>query len=90
MAPPEIIKRTFEATTEYAINVEAENRAIGRRHYKSIFPFLQEKQINNQVPDMVQRPFFAFGNRCPNFLLRSFFAQKYAHVSFSSLTSPEI
>ena len=43
MAPIEVIKKTFKATTQYAPNVEAENRTIGRRHFKSRFPFLREE-----------------------------------------------
>ena len=48
MAPIEVIQKTFKATTQYATNVEAENRTIGRRHYKSRFPFLREKRVNDE------------------------------------------
>ena len=30
------------------MNVEIENRAVGRRHYKSRFPFLREKRLNDE------------------------------------------
>jgi len=48
LAPKEVIKRTLDATTQLAINVVVENRSIGRRHYKSRFPFLREKRLNDE------------------------------------------
>ena len=30
------------------MNVEVENRAVGRRHFKSRFPFLREKRLNDE------------------------------------------
>ena len=46
-APNDILEKTFMATTQLAMNVEAENRLCGRRHYKSRFNFLKEKRIND-------------------------------------------
>ena len=43
-APEDIVRKTFQATTQMAMNVEAETRISGRRHYKSRFPFLREKK----------------------------------------------
>ena len=48
LAPKDIIKKTFEATPQLAMNVEIENRAVGRRHYKSRLPFLSEKRLNDE------------------------------------------
>ena len=42
-----VVRKTFEATTQMAMNVEAENRTSGRRHYCSRFPFLKEKRVND-------------------------------------------
>ena len=47
MAPEDVVRRTFESTTQMAMNVEAENRTSGRRHYRSRFPFLKEKRVND-------------------------------------------
>ena len=47
MTPCDVIRKTFEATTQLAISTEAENRLIGRRHHKSRFPFLREKRLND-------------------------------------------
>jgi hypothetical protein len=47
LAPEDVIRKTFEATTQLAMSVEAENRDIPRRHYKSRFPFLREKRVND-------------------------------------------
>ena len=44
----DVITKTFTATTQYAANIEAGNRTIGRRHYKSRFPFLREKRVNDE------------------------------------------
>ena len=48
-APDEIIKKTLEATTQYCLVPEEENREMPRRHYKSRFPFLREKRLNDEV-----------------------------------------
>ena len=47
LAPTGVIRKTFQATTQMVMNVEAENRQIGRRHFKSRFPALKEKRIND-------------------------------------------
>ena len=47
LAPEEVVKKTFEATTQMAMSVEAESRDIPRRHYISRFPFLKEKRVND-------------------------------------------
>ena len=47
LAPEDVIRKTFMATTQLAMNVEAENRTIPRRHYKSRFAFLKEKRVND-------------------------------------------
>ena len=39
MVPIEFINKTFKATTQYTTKIEAENRIIGRRHYKPDSPF---------------------------------------------------
>ena len=46
-APEDIIRKTFDATTQYAMNVESENRMSGRRHFKPRFQFMKEKRIND-------------------------------------------
>ena len=46
-APEDIVRKTFQATTQMAMNVEAETRMSGRRHYKSRFPFLRERRVND-------------------------------------------
>ena len=46
-APDDVIRKTFQATTQLTMNVEAENRLSGRRHMKSRFAFLNEKRIND-------------------------------------------
>ena len=46
-APEDVVRKTFEATTQMAMHVEAENRMAGRRHYRSRFPFMREKRIND-------------------------------------------
>ena len=46
-APEDVIRKTFMATTQLAMNVETENRLSGRRHYKPRFAFLKEKRIND-------------------------------------------
>ena len=48
LAPEDVIRKTFEATTQLVTNVEVENRTIGRNHYKSRFPFLREKRLNDE------------------------------------------
>ena len=47
LAPEDIIRKTFQSTTQLQMNVEAENKRVGRRHYKSRFPALKEKRIND-------------------------------------------
>lgn len=47
LAPEDVVRKTFQATTQLAMNVEAENRMIGRRHLKSRFTFLKEKRVND-------------------------------------------
>ena len=47
LAPTDVIRKTFQAMTQMVMNVEAENRQIGRRHFKSRFPTLKEKRIND-------------------------------------------
>ena len=47
LAPEDVIRKTFLATTQMATNVEAENRTIPQRHYKSRFAFLKEKRVND-------------------------------------------
>ena len=47
LAPEEVVQRTFDATTQMVTNVECKNRDIPQRHFKSRFPFLREKRIND-------------------------------------------
>ena len=47
LAPEDVIRKTFQSTTQLQMNVEAENRKVGRRHYKSRFPALKEKRVND-------------------------------------------
>ena len=49
MAPLYVIKKTFKATIKYTANIEAENMATGRIHWKSRFPLLWEKQISDEL-----------------------------------------
>ena len=46
-APDDIIRKTLEATTQYCLVPEEENREMPRRHYKSRFPFLREECLND-------------------------------------------
>ena len=46
-APEDVVRKTFAATTQLAMNVEAENRMSGRRHYKPRFVFLREHRLND-------------------------------------------
>ena len=48
LAPEDVVRKTFEATTQMAMSVEAENRIVPRQHYKSRFPFLREKRVNDE------------------------------------------
>ena len=48
MAPEDVIHKTFEATTQLAMSVEVENRMVPRQHYKSRFPFLSGKRLNDE------------------------------------------
>ena len=47
LAPDDVIRKTFEATTQLSMSVEAENRLIPRQHYKYRFQFLREKRVND-------------------------------------------
>ena len=47
MAPEDVVRKTFDATTQLCMSVEAENRAVGRRHFKSRFPILKEKRLRD-------------------------------------------
>ena len=47
LAPPDVIRKTFGATTQLAMNLEINNRAVGRRHFKTRFPFLKQKRLND-------------------------------------------
>ncbi len=47
LTPSDVIKKTFEVTTQLYTNIESENKVIGRRHFKSKFPALKEQQIND-------------------------------------------
>lgn len=47
MAPPDVIRKTFNATTQLGMNLEINNRAVGRRHFKTRFPFLKQKRLND-------------------------------------------
>ena len=46
-APEDVIRKIFEATIQMAMHVDAERRMDGRRHYKSRFPSLREKIVND-------------------------------------------
>ena len=48
LAPDDVIRKTFQATTQMAPTVEVENRLIPRQHHKSRFPFLKEKRLNDE------------------------------------------
>ena len=47
--PDEVIERTLEATTQFCLIPEEDNREVPRKHYKSRFPFLREKRLNDEV-----------------------------------------
>ena len=48
LAPEDVIRKTFQATTQLAMSVETENRLVPRKHYKSRFPFLRENRLNEE------------------------------------------
>ena len=48
LAPEDVVRKTFQATTQLAMSIEAENRVVPRDHYKSRFPFLRERRINDE------------------------------------------
>ena len=48
MAPLSAVQKTFEATTQMAPNLEIENRAVPRGHYKSRLPFFKYKRMNDE------------------------------------------
>ena len=43
LAPEDVVRKTFEATTQLCMSVETENIIIGRRHLKFRFSILKEK-----------------------------------------------
>ena len=47
MAPEDVIRKTFEATTQLSMSIETDNRLVPRQHYKSRFPFLREKRVHD-------------------------------------------
>ena len=47
IVPEDVVRKNFDAITQLVMNVEAENRTIGRNHYKSRFPFLRENRLND-------------------------------------------
>ena len=47
IAPPDVIRKTFQATTQLGMNLEINNRAVGRRHFKTRFSFLKQKRLND-------------------------------------------
>ena len=48
MAPFDVIRKTFEATTQMAPTIEVENRSVARDHFKSRFPFFKWKRLNDE------------------------------------------
>ena len=48
MAPDEVIRKTFKATTQMAMSLDIDNRIIPRRHHKARFPFLKQNRINDE------------------------------------------
>ena len=48
LAPADVVRKTIQATTQLAMSVEVENREVGRRHFKSRFPFLRERRLNDE------------------------------------------
>jgi hypothetical protein len=49
MLPEEIVKKSFNCTTQYYLNAELENRQDQREHIKSRFPGLRIKQQNEMA-----------------------------------------
>ena len=47
MAPEDVIRKTFDATTQLSMSIETDNRLVPRQHYKSRFPFLREKRVHD-------------------------------------------
>uniref|UniRef100_A0A7S2WIU7 Uncharacterized protein n=1 Tax=Eucampia antarctica TaxID=49252 RepID=A0A7S2WIU7_9STRA len=48
LAPDDLVRKTFQATTQMSMSVEVENIVIPRRHMKSRFSYLREKRINDE------------------------------------------
>ena len=48
MAPEDVVKNTFEATTYIAENQHVENMMVPRQHKKTRFPFLRENRVNDE------------------------------------------
>ena len=46
LAPEDVIRKTFQSTKQFKMHVEAENKKVGQRHYKSRFPAFKEKRAN--------------------------------------------
>ena len=46
LAPDYVIRKTIQATTHLSVNVEDDNRQIMKRRYKSRFPFLNWRRMN--------------------------------------------
>ena len=47
LALPDVIRKTFYATSQLGMNVEINDQAVGRRHFKTRFPFLKQKRLND-------------------------------------------
>jgi len=45
LSPEDVVRKIFDTTTQLCTTVEAENRAVGRRHIKSRFTILEEKSV---------------------------------------------
>jgi len=87
LAPEDVIRKTFEATTQLVSNVEVENRTIGRNHYKSRFPFLREKRLNDEFHTDTFFPSEETndGNTCSQIFLGK--NTDYMHVALMNMES---
>ena len=48
MAPKDVVRKTFEATTYLAENVPVENMMVPRQNKKTRFPFLLKDRVNDE------------------------------------------
>ena len=69
MLPEDVIKKTLEATTNFYLSIEGENRMDPRRHFQSRFPGLRIQRQNEEVATDTFYPTVTTqrGNTCSQF-----------------------